>query len=97
MMLELTGRVQRFTGWQEWTAAEFVVESAGPIEVGIDGEAVVLDPPLRFETRPGALRVWLPKHALKVSPAARAVRLLARSTAADLVSVAAGGQPARIA
>ena len=97
MMLELTGHVQRFAGWQEWTSAEFIVGSTGPIEVGIDGEAVVLDPPLRFETRPGALPVWLPKHALKVSPAARAVRLLARSTAADLVSVAAGGQPARIA
>lgn len=97
MMLELTGQVQRFAGWQEWTAEEFAVSSAGPLEVGIDGEAMALDPPLRFETKPGALGVWLPKHALRVSPAARAVRLLARSTAADLVSVAAGGQPARIA
>lgn len=97
MMLELTGQVQRFPGWQEWTAEEFTVGSRGPIEVGIDGEAMVLDPPLRFETRPGALQVWLPKQALRVSPAARAVRLLARSTAADLMSVAAGAQPARIA
>jgi diacylglycerol kinase family enzyme len=97
MMLELTGQVQRFAGWQEWSSTDFAVESAGPIEVGIDGEAMVLDAPLRFEARPGALRVWLPKHAIRVSPAARAVRLLARSTAADLVSVAAGAQPARIA
>jgi diacylglycerol kinase family enzyme len=97
MMLELTGQVQRFAGWQEWTSEEFTVGSGGPIEVGIDGEAMVLDPPLRFETRPGALQVWLPKQALRVSPAARAVRLLARSTAADLMSVAAGAQPARIA
>jgi diacylglycerol kinase family enzyme len=96
-MLELTGQVQRFAGWQEWTSEGFTVGSGGPIEVGIDGEAMLLEPPLRFETRPGALRVWLPKHALRVSPAARAVRLLARSTAADLMSVAAGGQPARIA
>ncbi|MGN6792015.1 MAG: diacylglycerol/lipid kinase family protein [Streptosporangiaceae bacterium] len=97
MMYELTGKVQRFAGWQEWTSEEFTVDSGGPIEVGIDGEATVLDPPLHFETRPGVLRVWLPKHALRVSPAARAVRLLAHSTAADLVSVAAGSQPARIA
>jgi diacylglycerol kinase family enzyme len=97
MMLELAAQVQRFAGWQEWTAEEFDVSSGGPIEIGIDGEAMVLDPPLRFVTKPGALGVWLPKHALRVSPAARAVRLLARSTAADLVSVAAGGQPARIA
>ncbi|HEX2318577.1 MAG TPA: diacylglycerol kinase family protein [Streptosporangiaceae bacterium] len=97
MMLELAGQVQRFAGWQEWTTEEFTVSSGGPIEVGIDGEAMVLEPPLRFATKPGALGVWLPKHALRVSPAARAVRLLARSTAADLVSVAAGSQPARIA
>jgi diacylglycerol kinase family enzyme len=97
MMLELTGQVQRFEGWQEWTAREFTVESGAPMEIGIDGEAMALESPLRFRAQPGALRVWLPKSALQVSPAARAVRLLARSTAADLVSVAAGGQPARIA
>jgi diacylglycerol kinase family enzyme len=97
MMLELTGQVQRFVGWREWAAGEFTVDSGGPVEVGVDGEAVVLEPPLRFAIMPGALQVWLPKSALRVSPAARAVRLLSRSTAADLVSVAAGGQPARIA
>jgi diacylglycerol kinase family enzyme len=97
MMRELAGQVQRFEGWQEWTSERFTVDSDGPIEVGIDGEARVLDPPLRFETRPGALRVWLPKHALHFSPAARAIRLLSRSTAADLVSVAAGSQPATVA
>lgn len=97
MMLELTGQVQRFTGWQEWTGARFSVDSGAAVEVGIDGEAMVLDPPLSFEIEAGALRVWLPKSALRVSPAGRAVRLLARSTAADLVSVAAGGHPARVA
>ena len=94
MMLELTGQVQRFGGWQEWTAREFVVESGAPVQVGVDGEALALEPPVRFQIRPRALRVWLPKSALRVSPAARAVRLLARSTAADLASVAAGTAPA---
>ncbi len=97
MMLELTGQVQRFAGWQEWTGGQFAVTSGAAVEVGIDGEAMVLDPPLSFEIKPGALRVWLPKSALRVSPAGWAVRLLARSTAADLVSVAAGGHPARVA
>jgi diacylglycerol kinase family enzyme len=97
MMLELTGRVQRFVGWQEWTAGDFVVDSGGPVEVGVDGEALALEPPVWFRIQPGALRVWLPKSALQVSPAARAVRLLARSTAADLASVAAGAAPAGIA
>ncbi len=93
-LLELTGQVQRFPGWQEWTDEQFVVDSGQPVEVGVDGEALVLEPPLRFRIQPAALRVWLPKSALRVSPAARAVRLLARSTAADLASVAAGAAPA---
>jgi diacylglycerol kinase family enzyme len=94
MMLELTGQVQRFGGWQEWTARDFVVDSAAPMEVGVDGEALVLEPPVRFQIQPAALRVWLPKSALRGSPASRAVRLLARSTAADLASVAAGAAAA---
>ena len=90
MFLELAGQVQRFPGWREWAAPEFEVDSDGPVQVGVDGEALSLDPPLLFQSQPGALRVWLPKTALQLSPAARAVRVLTRSTAADLVSVAAG-------
>lgn len=93
MMLELAGQVRRFPGWREWTQARFEVDSAGPVEVGVDGEALVLEPPLVFESQPDALRVWLPRSALRLSPAARAVRVLTRSTAADLVSVAAGADP----
>jgi diacylglycerol kinase family enzyme len=91
---ELTGQLHRFAGWQEWAAEEFEVDSGGPVEVGVDGEAMVLDPPLRFIVRPAALRVWLPASAVRASPAARAVRLLTRSTAADLAKVAAGGRAA---
>ena len=54
----------------------------------------MLEPPLRFIVRPGALRVWLPASAVRASPAARAVRLLTRSTAADLAKVAVGHQAA---
>ncbi len=40
-----------------WTAPSFDVQSADTVHVGLDGEAVALDPPLRFTTVPGALRV----------------------------------------
>jgi diacylglycerol kinase family enzyme len=88
--LELAGQLGQFHGWLEWTASRFEVGSAGPVEVGIDGEALVMDPPVVFESRPGALRVLLPRQALRHSPAARAVRLMSRSTAVDLGRVAVG-------
>lgn len=88
--LELAGQLDHFPGWLEWTASRFEVGSAGPVEIGVDGEALVIDPPVVFESRPGALRVLLPRQAVRHSPAARAVRLMSRSTAADLGRVAAG-------
>ncbi len=88
--LELAGQARRFPGWLEWAAPRFEVRSGGPVEVGVDGEALIMDPPVVFESRAGALRVLLPRYALQRSPAARAVRLLSRSTAADLGRVAVG-------
>ncbi len=67
----------------------FEVDSGAPVEVGVDGEALTMDPPVLFESRPGALRVLLPRHALQLSPAARAVRVLSRSTIAELSQIAA--------
>jgi diacylglycerol kinase family enzyme len=92
--LELAGQMGHFPGWLEWAAPRFVVESGGPVEVGVDGEALIMDSPVVFESRPGALRVLLPRHALRRSPAARAVRLMSRSTAADLGRVAVGSSAA---
>ena len=46
---------RRPQGWLEWSDTSFEVGSGGPIEIGIDGEAMVLDPPLRFRIVPGAL------------------------------------------
>src|SRR3954447_3899483 len=43
--------------WHQWTTPGFDVNASGPVPAGIDGEAVVLDPPLRFRIRPGVLRV----------------------------------------
>jgi len=64
----------RFPGWLEWTDTRFEVHSDGPVEVGIDGEAMVLDPPIHFRSLPGALRVRIPHHAPGYSPAASTPR-----------------------
>jgi diacylglycerol kinase family enzyme len=66
------GRNWRPPGWVEWAAASFQLESGRPVEIGIDGEAMVLDPPIRFRTLPGALRVRIPLGAPGYSPAAAA-------------------------
>ena len=86
--LELAGQAQRFGGLLRWNATEFEVRSGGPVEVGLDGEALVMDPPLRFVSMPGALRVRVPAHAT-LAPGARAVALTAENLGA-LVRVAAG-------
>jgi diacylglycerol kinase family enzyme len=54
-----------------WTAPTFEVHAAAPVHVGIDGEAADLDPLLRFETRPAALRVRISSRHPGVSPSGR--------------------------
>jgi diacylglycerol kinase family enzyme len=73
---------------RQWSAPEFVVDSSGPVPVGVDGEALMLDPPLRFTIRPGVLRVRLAPHHPAASPSARlpgslagAIRAVARVAA----------------
>jgi diacylglycerol kinase family enzyme len=89
--LDAAGEVRRFPGWQEWNASRFEVGSGGPVEIGIDGESMLMDPPLVFESRPGALTVRLPRRAAGRAPAAaRAVRLLSGSALTELAEVAAG-------
>ena len=86
--LELVGQVGRFPGLLSWSTAEFEVRSSGPVEVGLDGEALVLRPPLRFSSMPGALRVRLPR-GVGLAPAARAAALTTDNLRA-LLRVAAG-------
>jgi diacylglycerol kinase family enzyme len=71
--LEATGRIRNFSGWLEWDATRFQVDSGEPVEIGIDGEATSLQPPLVFESHPAALRIRIPTHARGSSPAARAL------------------------
>ncbi len=86
--LELVGQAGRYPGLLSWSSPEFEVHSGGPVEIGLDGEALVLDPPLHFASLPGALRVRLPRGA-GLSPAARAVALTSENLG-TLVRVATG-------
>jgi diacylglycerol kinase family enzyme len=58
--------------WREWSAPEFEVDADRPVPAGVDGEALVLDPPLRFRIRPGVLRVRIARQHPGASPSARA-------------------------
>jgi diacylglycerol kinase family enzyme len=87
--LGIVGAHRRFGGVLQWSSLEFEVQSQAPVSVGLDGEALVLMPPLRFVSLPGALRVRVPRHARGASPAAAAVPLTRRNLGA-LVRIAAG-------
>jgi diacylglycerol kinase family enzyme len=56
-----SGRYQAGEGWARWTTTSFEVDSpSGRLEVGIDGEPVVLETPVEFKIHAGALRVLVP-------------------------------------
>jgi diacylglycerol kinase family enzyme len=87
--LNTLGQISRFPGWLEWSDPAFRVDSSGPVEVGVDGEALMLDPPLEFTTMPGALRVRVPRRAPGASPAAKATNPWAVD---DLARIAFGSR-----
>jgi diacylglycerol kinase family enzyme len=64
------GRGPEHLFWQQWEAEAFEVVADGPVASGIDGEALVLEPPLHFRARPGALRVRLAPQHPGASPSA---------------------------
>jgi diacylglycerol kinase family enzyme len=48
---------------QQWSGPSIEIDGDGQLPAGIDGEAALLDPPVRFTMRPGALRVRIaPSH-----------------------------------
>jgi diacylglycerol kinase family enzyme len=67
---QASGPTRRPADWLEWTDTSFQVRSGQPVEVGVDGEAMLLNPPIRFRIVPGALRVRIPPQAPGYSPAA---------------------------
>jgi diacylglycerol kinase family enzyme len=54
-----------------WSAPRLEVSAPAPVHAGIDGEAVDLDPPLRFASRPASLRVRISPRHPGASPSAR--------------------------
>jgi diacylglycerol kinase family enzyme len=58
----VAGRAEESEGWVEWASAGFRVETRRrTVHAAVDGEPVVLEPPLEFEVRPRALRVLVPR------------------------------------
>jgi diacylglycerol kinase family enzyme len=55
--LEMAGHPERFPGFNAWATPTVSVHSDSAVPAGIDGENCQLDPPVRFATLPGALRV----------------------------------------
>ena len=85
---------------REWTAPVFEVDSDGPVPAGIDGEAAILEPPLRFHIHPHVLRARIARQHPGASPSATlpdslgsAIRLLARIAAARDPASAAPSEP----
>jgi hypothetical protein len=64
------GRPQAALGVQQWTEGRFRIESDDRVPAGIDGEAVVLESPLRFRSMPSALRVRIAPGHPGASPSA---------------------------
>jgi diacylglycerol kinase family enzyme len=75
--------------WREWSAPTFEVDSDQAVPAGIDGEAVKLDPPLRFRIRPAVLRVRIAPQHPGASPSA-AIPERFWDGVKELVKIAAG-------
>jgi diacylglycerol kinase family enzyme len=80
------GAADQLQGVRRWTAPTFRVDSSSPVPIGLDGEALLLKPPLEFRTLPGVLRVRLPASTGAPQIAVHGVRQTLRA----LLRVAAG-------
>lgn len=83
---------------RQWSATTFEVDCDSDVPVGVDGEALVMQPPVTFRVRPGALRVRIAPHHPGASPSAAlpprfrtGLRMLPKIVAgADPLSLMAG-------
>ena len=78
--------------WREWSAPTFEIDADRPLPAGVDGEALVLDPPLQFRIRPGVLRVRIASKHPGASPSATAPEGL-RDGVVELARIALGRPP----
>jgi diacylglycerol kinase family enzyme len=70
IVLDAPGDSPRVPG-RAWSAPQVEVSAPAPVHAGIDGEAVDLQPPLRFASRPASLRVRISPRHPGASPSAR--------------------------
>jgi diacylglycerol kinase family enzyme len=54
-----------------WTGTSFEITASGPVPAGVDGESVLLQPPLEFAVLPAALHVRISSRHPGVSPSGR--------------------------
>ncbi len=76
----------------QWSAPGFEVGAEQLVPVGVDGEALELEPPLRFTVHPGALRLRLAPHHPGASPSA-ALPAGVWGGVRSLLRIAAGAAP----
>jgi diacylglycerol kinase family enzyme len=67
------GHPERYAGFASWTPDTFDVTSESPIDLGLDGESLSMEPPLHFSIREQRVRIRLPRDAIGYSPAGRAM------------------------
>ncbi len=70
----IAGEIAQTARWRELKAPELEIESDGPVPVGVDGESITLEAPLRFRIRPQALRVRIASGHPGASPSAEVPR-----------------------
>jgi diacylglycerol kinase family enzyme len=70
IVLDAPGDSPRVPG-RAWRAPRLEVTAPAPVHAGVDGEAVDLEPPLRFASRPVSLRVRISPRHPGASPSAR--------------------------
>lgn len=78
--------------WRELSASELEVRAEAPVAVGVDGESLTLEPPLRFRSRPKALRARIARSHPGASPSA-AVPASPAAILAQLFRLAVRGEP----
>ena len=90
LAMSALGQRRRSPHWHEFTAERFEVRSrSGRAYAGVDGEALELDTPLKFEVHPQGLLLLVPEGNLSA-----AVRRRARNVSAgDLIAIARGVDP----
>ena len=88
--LSALGQRRRSRHWHEFTAARFEVRSrSGRAFAGIDGEALELETPLKFEIHPRGLKLLVPRGNLTAAERRHARDVSGR----DLIALARGVDP----